>query len=187
MIARHQPCPPMKIKTLVSAANAKGFTLTELLVVIAMVGMLSVVCIGAMTLDNAQSRATVCADNVRQIVDASQTYANENQGLLPSVSTSGENWPWDLPVGLVQSLLNVGLKTNNFYCPGTAPKFTDWQNFENPGTGNSLWNFSPSIHVVGYTMAFGGPFSALNATNQNKTIQPEMIKINSMRPLKKAA
>jgi type II secretory pathway pseudopilin PulG len=152
----------------------RAFTRIELLVVVAMVGVLSVVCIGAMTLDNAQSRVIVCANNIRQMVDASQMYANENQGLLPIMSL-GVAWPWDLPVGVAQSFLNMGLQTNNFYCPGTAPRFTDWQNFQEPGAGTNLWNFTPPYHIVGYILAFNGQNSMLNLTNQNTTLQPEMI------------
>jgi len=150
-----------------------GFTLTELAVVIAVVGMLSILCVTAMAGAKGQSKIATCADNIQQLVGASQIYANENKGLLP-IFTGGGNWAWDLPDRTVQPLLNIGLEKKNFYCPGTAPRFTDWENFEAPGT--NLWDYVPGpngYHVIGYLLAYAG--SNLNSTNLNLTLQPELI------------
>jgi hypothetical protein len=110
-------------------------------------------------------------------VQASQIFANDNNNQLPPFSGSGSAWAWDTPVGTVSALLNNGAQKNTFYCPGTAPRFTDIQNWlgtDGKGTG-SLWNFSSGFRVVGYILAFSGSSSLLNPTNQNTSILPEAI------------
>jgi hypothetical protein len=72
--------------------------------------------------------------------------------------------------------------------PGTAPRFTDWENFQDPGfdyahgkLSRNLWNFgdqpapnqAQGFHITGYVFAFSGSKSRLNAAVQNQTLQPE--------------
>src|SRR6185369_8620838 len=68
-------------------------------------------------------------------------------------------------------MLNSGCKKKTFYCPSTAPKYTDNENFQ---FANSLWNFGPNIgvpfNITGYTFAFSGPASKLELQYQNKKI-----------------
>jgi hypothetical protein len=71
-------------------------------------------------------------------------------------------------------LLNYGLTTNTFYCPGTAPRFADKQNWSSPGPSATLWNYDSGFRIVGYAFAFSGEGSNLT-TNQNTSILPEPI------------
>lgn len=162
------------------ASRRHAFTLAELAVVIAVVGMLSILCLTAMAGAKGQSKIAVCADNIRQIVGASQIYANENQGVLPGLNPPGSAaWAWDIPMAPAQALLNIGLQKRNFYCPSTEPRFTDWQNWQAPGVSMNLWDFNTNsisgIHIIGYSLAYWGSQSKLSATNQNKTMPPELI------------
>ena len=159
------------------ATNAGGFTLLELLVVLGVLAVLIAVQVPVLAGGKSQSKIAMCASHVRQLALSCQIYANDNGNRLPVLSGFGSNWPWDLPVNAVNALLNCGAQTNTFYCPGTAPRFTDIQNWlgtDGKGTG-SLWNFSSSFHIVGYSFAFSGSSSLLNSTNQNTTIQPEAV------------
>jgi hypothetical protein len=90
-------------------------------------------------------------------------------------------------------MLKSGLTKKAFYCPGTAPKFTDVQNWagidgagtspsgNTTGAASTLWGFgmttahSPEFHVVGYAFAFSGS-GILDQTNQNTTLQSEPVK-----------
>ena len=169
-------------------AGAKGFTLIELVTIVAVVAMLSVLGLTAMAGVKGQTKVSQCADNVRQFVMVSQIYANENQDTLPPL-VGGASWLWDLPDPVAQTLLALGMQKKNFYCPGTEPKFTDELNWAGSdsvyGIASTLWNFgvtanpprATDMHVIGYAPAFWGANSVLNSTNQNKTMQPEMINI----------
>lgn len=59
-----------------------GFTLTELLVVIVMLGVLSVLILPALAATKPNSAAFQCLQNQRQMVRAWQMYANDNGGTL---------------------------------------------------------------------------------------------------------
>jgi len=156
--------------------NAGGFTLLELLVVLGVIAVLIAIQLPALAAGKSQSKIAVCASHVRQLALSCQLYANDNGNRLPVLSGFGSNWPWDLPVNVANALLNCGAQTNTFYCPGTAPRFTDIQNWSGPSSpGSTLWGFSTTFHIIGYSLAFSGSSSSLNRTNQNTTIQPEAV------------
>lgn len=149
-----------------------GFTLVELLVVIGVIAVLIVVQLPALAGAKSQSKIAICASHVRQIALACQIYANENNNRLP-VPAGGGNWAWDVSGTTISALLNSGAQTNTFYCPGTAPRFTDTQNWAGPGA--TLWIFSGgSFRVIGYALALSGA-SGMNPTNENSSILPEAI------------
>jgi type II secretory pathway pseudopilin PulG len=174
------------------AANSNGFTLTDLVAVLAMIALLAVVELPVLALSKGETRIGVCASQLRQISLACQLYANENNNLLPvrpANSFSG-GWAWDTPVTVVSPLMTYGLTPATFYCPGTAPRFTDWQNWSKPGIApnSSLWNFGISatppaatdFRVLGYALTFPGG-SSLASTNQNSTILPEPLVLSGVR------
>ena len=164
----------IKSAKLPRAAHAGGFTLLELLVVLGVIAVLIAVQLPALAGAKSQSKIAMCASHVRQLALVCQIYANESGDRLPGLSGSSY-WPWDLPASTANALLNWGAQTNTFYCPGTAPKFTDYENWSGPGS--TLWNYGAGAgyHIVGYSLAFYGQASRLNPTNQNTTIQPEAI------------
>ncbi len=185
----------MKTVTLKSPAQTHrtvryGFTLTELLVVIVVIAVLATLRVSMIASAKNQTKIGQCAANLRQLALVTQIYANENKDKLPV--WSGGNWAWDLPSATASSLLASGAQKKTFYCPGTAPRFTDWENYLAPGTainGNPacLWNFgynaaaNTGIHIIGYVLAFSGPSGsgiALASTNQNATMLPEPVQIS---------
>ena len=160
--------------------NGEGFTLLELLVVLGVIAVLITLQLPVLAGGKSQTKIGMCASHVRQLALACQIYANDNSDKLPMLTVgSGAAWPWDLPASPADALLKSGTEKRTFYCPGTAPRFTDKENWSGPGTGanSTLWNFNVSgqFHIVGYSLAFSGPASQLATTNQNTTIQPERI------------
>lgn len=65
-----------------------GFTLVELLTVIAIIGILAAILIPVVGKVRGQARASQCLSNLRQIGIAYNLYANANQGLYPKKTAS---------------------------------------------------------------------------------------------------
>ena len=157
--------------------DGKGFNLVELLVLLGVIAVLITLQLPALAGGKSQTRIGMCASHVQQIALACQIYANENNDRLPVLALSG-SWAWDVPASQVNALLNSGAQTNTFYCPGTAPRFTDLQNWSGPDN-TTLWGYglggANPFHTIGYALTFSGSASRLAPTNVNTTIQPERI------------
>jgi prepilin-type N-terminal cleavage/methylation domain-containing protein len=156
----------MKIKS----TRPSGFTLIELLVVIAIIAILAALLLPALASAKEKAQRVICMNNEKQLYLSLQMYCNDNNDNLP-VLTGGTAWCWDMPVAATEAMLSNGSKKKTFYCPSTAPKYSDEQNFQN---ANSLWNFGqPGFNITGYTFALNGPASKLLPLYQNKKITAE--------------
>jgi prepilin-type N-terminal cleavage/methylation domain-containing protein len=150
----------------------RGFTLIELLVVIAIIAILAALLLPALAKAKLKAQRTQCLGNLHQIEVALNFYAGQFNDKLP-VLTGAANWVWDIPNQAIDVMLRSGLTKKTFFCPSTAPKYTDQQNWEGPGP--TLWDFSTSFHIVGYAFAFSGDNAKLDITNRNSTLQGEGV------------
>jgi type II secretory pathway pseudopilin PulG len=155
--------------------TVRAFTLTELTVILAVVVVLAGLGVATAMKNSGPTKRAQCVGNLRQFAMVTHIYCNDSSGRLPEMGTGA--WVWDLPAAAADSLLARGMEKKMFYCPGTSPRFDDKLNYLNPAP-NSLWNFTTSFRVIGYTAAFGGSF-ALTLSNQNTTIFPEQTKLNA--------
>lgn len=147
-----------------SAHSALAFTLTELLVVLAVVSLLLVLRLSA--LGNAKDQALIaaCAGNLRELTQTTIIYANENGDKFPP-SGGVASWPWDMAWN-VGNTFTQNIVLQRMYCPASGMT---------PEDNISLWNFgAPSFHVIGYSTTFPG-ISLLVQTNVNNTLTPRRI------------
>ena len=177
--------------------NSKGFTLIELLVVIAIIAILAAMLLPALAHAKDKAKLTQCLSNMHEIGIALTIYSNDFQDKLPVFTpNSGAAWAWDIPNPVANTFLSAGLTKKSLYDPGTEPKYTDRENYANPGTGpnSTLWNFSTGFHIVGYAFAIneknpanGQNLGFLSPTNQNTTLQAERITMGNQSILMPAA
>jgi prepilin-type N-terminal cleavage/methylation domain-containing protein/prepilin-type processing-associated H-X9-DG protein len=73
-----------------TCALGLGFTLIEILVVIAIIAILAALLLPALGNAKAKALATACANNIKQLSEALQLYADENEDLLVNNHGIGE-------------------------------------------------------------------------------------------------
>lgn len=100
----------------------RGFSLTELLVVLAVVGVLAGLLIPALSFGRFRSKVTVCMNQYRQWGIAAGLYATDDgRGRLPSyplpVDRLGFVDPWIVAHPMVTNLGPYGITVPLWYCP----------------------------------------------------------------------
>jgi prepilin-type N-terminal cleavage/methylation domain-containing protein len=110
--------------------RSKGFTLVELLVVIAILVILLSLMLGALARARASASAVACCANLRQIGIAFAVYAGDNRGILPDPQESGISWETSLRF----------YNSNVLRCPADEEIFSavgssyDWRDTGDPYT-----------------------------------------------------
>jgi prepilin-type N-terminal cleavage/methylation domain-containing protein len=101
----------------------RGFTLVELLVVISIIALLIALLLPALARAKELANRTVCASNVKSIIESMVIYAQSNENLFPSVPGSGwgqyANSNWFPNVGY--SFATTQQATQEWYTPSAKP------------------------------------------------------------------
>lgn len=169
-------------------SRSRAFTLIELLVVIAIIAILAAMLLPALGKAKDKAKRIQSLSNIHQLVVAVHGEAGQNNDKLPKLDPPGSAaWAWDIPWDTGEQMLDAVSKQKKvFYCPGTAPRYSDQENFMDPVAGRNLWDFgkvpgnlSAGFHIAGYVFAFSGSLSRLDPTNQNTTLQAEPIRMSA--------
>jgi prepilin-type N-terminal cleavage/methylation domain-containing protein/prepilin-type processing-associated H-X9-DG protein len=97
-----------------------GFTLLELLCVIAIIGILVSMSLPAYTSFREKSDGVKCSSNLRQIGAVLQAYVGQNDGQFPEIETDPSNpiYPSESQAkGLLETLAPLGLTVDVVKCP----------------------------------------------------------------------
>jgi prepilin-type N-terminal cleavage/methylation domain-containing protein/prepilin-type processing-associated H-X9-DG protein len=113
-----------------SRKGAVAFSLIEILVAIAIIGVLATLAVNWLGASSAKSKEVKCLNNLKQLGAATQLYCAENMGALPLRGSTPYNTPpWYQPLvsyvsanmknGSQIAIENAGIKT--FQCPAYKP------------------------------------------------------------------
>jgi prepilin-type N-terminal cleavage/methylation domain-containing protein/prepilin-type processing-associated H-X9-DG protein len=144
--------PPRQLRQ--NALLHRAFTLTELLVVIAVVAVLISLLMPALAAARRQALDTECLNNLRTLGLAMDSYAIQNNGRLPSAGPTDVYtwWPWDIPNDIVTLIMAEGPTEETFFCPMQLDQM-------------QYWSQSTSYHTSNY-------FFFMNRSNQSLNALP---------------
>ena len=148
----------------------RGFTLTELLVVIAVIGVLTAMLIPSVGLVQSQALTTNCQSNQRQMMSGILAYIGENEGFVPANdSVAGCDWTLTSPSPLFD------------YVGGTAnPPIPSYMTSLQSSQGSSLpvdamarlsVDQCPAVRRIFQTQ----DFNQFSAGNSAKNIRPNYV------------
>jgi Tfp pilus assembly protein PilE len=136
-------------------AKTAGLTLVELMVVIAMTGLLWAIMLPALSTAKERTRRAVCKSNIHQVFIVCGLYADQNDQLLPSFADNKDYYhSIILSDATFSNLLSLtGANSNIFYCPNIV--FGD--------VPNAVQQHNP---MYGYTIGYS--YLAGNIANSTK-------------------
>jgi prepilin-type N-terminal cleavage/methylation domain-containing protein len=98
-----------------------GFTLMELLVVIAVIVLLAALAIPSFSMVRENADKAKCIGNLKQLASLTLTMASDNNGKIPGwTENKGGPWHWDEVRRFMGTPIDTPLKNSIFQCPATC-------------------------------------------------------------------
>jgi prepilin-type N-terminal cleavage/methylation domain-containing protein len=150
-------------------STKSAFTLVELLVVMAVLGILAAMILPSIVGAKERARRTHCLSNLRQVNLGLIVYGQDGKDQMPDMA--GGLWAWDLPIAVANVLEQHSITRKIMYDPGFPEMDQD-----------GLWNFNgddPSrpYRVIGYAMTFPNTAS-VSESNWNHRLTPQPITVD---------
>ena len=102
----------------------RGFTLIEMLVVIAIIAILAGMLLPAVNMARKRARRIECLNNVRNVGIGLSLFSEDNEGAMPMVNHPQEGY-WNVRLKkFVDQDVQDGEKSGVFLCPAKVPKNT---------------------------------------------------------------
>ena len=119
-------------------SRKSGFTLIEIMIVVAIIGLLAAIAIPNFVSARKTSQTNACINNLRQIDGAKQQWALQNGQQSTATPTTAQ----------LQVYLGRGDSgsISNTYCPLSTPGPLNGYNINQVGTPPSCQNFDPTNH-----------------------------------------
>ena len=120
----------------------RGFTLIEMLVIIAIIALLAALLVPAVNKALERGRRSLCASNVRELIRATTLSADDLEGRMPSLHSAASPYPyWYSYANAMAWVGKFNLLRSQCYCPSNK----NWNR-------DDFWNYSGSAvdSVWGY-------------------------------------
>ncbi len=142
-----------------------GFTLVELLVVMAIVAVLAGLLLPAISAARRRAQRAACVSNLRQLSQALQLYANDFNGYFPQSFSVGAKGNWETVLDKLRPY--VGVPEEMFLCPADAGGAVDFSFLGLPRTSYSV---NEALMPAAAPLRSGGFVRASDAARTGVTV-----------------
>jgi len=165
-----------------------GFTLVELLIVIAIIALLMSILVPALRMAKDQAMRITCGNKVKNLVFSLTMYADNNNYKIPHGSG---NWPWDVSwyttyemvkyMGMDVSAINPPPGSPQYYLPlEYSAHFYCPANIQQKRWRDAFWGYTSSYRVTGYAFLWKASWNNDGATSiiglGSNGLQPDSTK-----------
>ncbi len=143
-----------KVPTAAGTHDHRAFTLVELVVVLALVLILGLMVVPAISKSHYQSRVTACTANYRQWGVACNLYANDHSAFFPSFNLDGPGGSaWDVSLDMITGMGPYGVTVPMWFCPTRPADYDATFQRARPFPLNSLEQLQTALRYSTYNYA----------------------------------